>query len=155
MAVKLLVKIAVMMMSPTVFRRHRKRGGEGPPSSYSSLTSSLDGRRVSPLVLGLHGVGGARAPSRLDLSLCLSLFLRSFLLPFHRFGYIWRSVTPIGSKPSPWFFLPKISFLAAEEGHQPPYGGPTRVRGAPPASYLPRAPSRMDFSSGIFQIFQK
>ena len=75
--------------------------GRGPPSSSSSLTSSLDGRRVSPLVLGLHGVGGARAPPRLDLSLCLSLFLRSPLLPFHRFIYIWRSVTPIGPKPSP------------------------------------------------------
>ena len=51
--------------------------GESPPSSSSSLTFSLDGRRVSPLVLGSHGVVGARAPLRLDLSLCLSLFLRS------------------------------------------------------------------------------
>ena len=59
---EVLVKIAVMMMMATAaFQRHRKRGGEGPPSS-SSLTSSLDGRRVSPLVLGSHGVGGARAP---------------------------------------------------------------------------------------------
>src|SRR3954471_18216204 len=104
MAVKLLVKIAVMMMATTGFRGHRKRRGEGGPSSSSSLTSSLDGRRVSPLVLGLHGVGVARAPPRLDLSLCLSLFLRSLLLPFHRFVYIWRSVTPIGLKPSPRFF---------------------------------------------------
>ena len=81
MAVKLLVKIAVMMMATAAFRRHRKRRGEGSPSSSSSLTSSLDGRRVSPLVLGSHGVGGARAPPRLDLSLCLSLFLRSQILP--------------------------------------------------------------------------
>ena len=51
--------------------------GREPPSLFSSLTSSLDGRRVSPLVHGLHGLGGARAPPRLDLSLCLSLFLRS------------------------------------------------------------------------------
>ena len=51
--------------------------GRGAPSSSSFLTSSLDGRRVSPLVLGSHGVGGARAPPRLDLFLCLSLFLRS------------------------------------------------------------------------------
>ncbi len=43
--------------------------GREPPSSSSSLTSSLDGRRVSPLVLGSHGLGGARAPPRLDLSL--------------------------------------------------------------------------------------
>ena len=81
---EVLVKIAVMMMVATAaFRRHRKRGGEGPPSSSSSsLTSSLDGRRVSPLVHGLHGTGGARAPPRLDLSLCLSLFLRSRFCPF-------------------------------------------------------------------------
>ena len=46
------------------------KGERAPPSSSSSLTSSLDGRRVSPLVLGSHGVGGARAPPRLDLSLC-------------------------------------------------------------------------------------
>ena len=70
------------------------KGGESPPSSSFSLTSSLDGRRVSPLVLGSHGLGGARAPPRLDLSLCLSLFLRSGILPWHRFLYIWRSVTP-------------------------------------------------------------
>ena len=61
----------------------------------------VGGRRVSPLVLGSHGAGGVRAPSRLHLSLCLSLFLRSQILPLHRFVYIWRSVTPIGLKPSP------------------------------------------------------
>ena len=79
--VEVLVKIMVMMMvATTAFRRHRKRGGEGPPSS-SSLTFSLDGR--SPLVHGLHGVGGARAPPRLDMSLCLSLFLRSKFWPLN------------------------------------------------------------------------
>ena len=98
MAVKLLVKIAVMMMATTAFSRHRKRRGEGAPTSSSSFTSSLDGRRVSPLVLGLHGVGGARAPPGLDLSLCLSLFMRSQILPFHRFLYSRRSVTLIGLK---------------------------------------------------------
>ena len=59
--------------------------GRGPPSSSSSLTFSLDGRRVSPLVHSLHGMGGARSPPRLDMSLCLSLFLRSWdsaLSPF-------------------------------------------------------------------------
>ena len=80
---EVLVKIAVMLiMATAAFRRHWRRGGEGPPYSSSSLTSSLDGRRVSPLVLGLHGMGGARAALRLDLSLCLSLFLRSGFCPF-------------------------------------------------------------------------
>ena len=70
------------MMAPAAFRRHRERGGESPPSSSSSLTLSLDGRRVSPLVLGFHGMGGARAPPRLDLSPCLYLFLRFRFWPF-------------------------------------------------------------------------
>ena len=46
------------------------KGERAPPSSSSSLPSSLDGRRVSPLVLGSHGLGGARAPPRMDLSIC-------------------------------------------------------------------------------------
>ena len=70
------------MMSRAAFRRRRERGGESPPPSSSSLTSSLDGRRVSPLVHGLRGGGGARAPPRLDLSLCVLLFLRSQILHF-------------------------------------------------------------------------
>ena len=53
-----------------------ERGGESPSPSSSSLASPLDGRRVPPLVHGLHGGVGARAPRRLDLSLYLSLFLR-------------------------------------------------------------------------------
>ena len=117
-------------MAPAAFRRHRKRRGEGAPSSSYSLTSSLDGRRVSPLVLGLPGVGGARAPPRLDMSLCLSLFLRSLILPFHRFLNSRRSVTPIGLNFGHNLY-PDISFLAVKEGHQPPYGRPMRVRGAP------------------------
>ena len=50
-----------------------ERGREPPPSS-SSLASPLDGRRVPPLVHGLHGGGGAGAPPRLDLPLCSLLF---------------------------------------------------------------------------------
>ena len=82
MAVKLLMKIAVRMMAPCGTPVPPEEGGESlPPSSYS-LIFSLDGRRVSPLVHGLHGMGGAIAPPRLDMSLCLSLFLRSRFCPF-------------------------------------------------------------------------
>ena len=80
---EVLVKIAVMMMAPGgVPAPPEARGREPPPSSSSSLAFSLGGRRVSPLVHGLHGVGGARSPPRLDLSLCLSLYLRSRFWPF-------------------------------------------------------------------------
>ena len=104
--------------------------GREPPSSSSSLTFPLDGRRVSPLVLGFHGGGGAGAPPRLDLSLCFLLFLRSQIVPFHRFLNSRRSVTPIGLKFGHDFY-PDIGFLAAKEGHQPPYAVATRAQGAP------------------------
>ena len=65
---EMLVKIAVMMMAPGGVPAPPEARGRDPPSS-SSLTFSLDGRRVSPLVLGSHGMGVARAPVRLDLSL--------------------------------------------------------------------------------------
>src|SRR5215216_2672398 len=109
------------MIAPAAFQRHRERGRESPPPSSSSLTFPLDGRRVSPLVHGLHGGGGAGAPPRLDLSLCFLLFLRSQILAFHRFLNSRRSVTPIGLKFSHNFY-PHIRFLAAKEGHQLPYG---------------------------------
>ena len=70
---------------PAAFGRYRKKRGESPhSSSSSSLTFSLDGRRVSPLVLGSHDLGGARAPPRLELSLCFSVvrfypFIVSFI----------------------------------------------------------------------------
>ena len=86
--------VVMMMMATTTFRRHRKRRGEGAPSSSSSLTSSLDGRRASPLVHVLHGMGGAIAPPRLDLSLSLSVFAfsDSTLSPFLIFSEIRNSV---------------------------------------------------------------
>ena len=72
MAVKLLVKIAVMMMAPGGTPVPPEARGREPPPASSSLTSSLDGRRVSPLVLGFHGGGEAGAPPILDLSLSVS-----------------------------------------------------------------------------------
>ena len=74
MAVKFLVKIAVMMMAPGGTLAPPEAGRGEPPSFFSFLDLLPDGRRVSPLVLGPHGMGGARAPPRLDLSLCLSLY---------------------------------------------------------------------------------
>ena len=48
--------------------------GREPPSFFFFLGLPLDGRRVPPLVHGLHGGGGAGAPPRLDLPLCSLLF---------------------------------------------------------------------------------
>ena len=146
-----MVKIAVMMMATTAFRRHRKRRGEGAPSSSSSLTSSLDGRRVSPLVLGLHGMGGARAPPRLDLSLCFRV------LCFFPFTVSFIS----GDRNSDWgesfakIFLIKLAFLRQKKSANRLTGGP-RGSGARPggrraslprgllASFLTSTPSPLD-----------
>ena len=87
--------------------------GKSPPSSSYSLTFSLDGRRVSPLVLGSHGVGGERDPPRLDLSLCFCVL-----------EFCSGTVSFISRDPSlrlDWNLcpdhFPKLSFLAAKEGH--------------------------------------
>src|SRR3989337_2262051 len=94
------------MMAPAAFRCHREIGGESPPPSSSTLTSPLDGRRVSPLVHGLRGGGGVGAPLRLDLS----LFLCSYFWAFHRFLNSRRSVTPIGWNFNT-IFIQILSFL--------------------------------------------
>ena len=74
-----------------------------------------------------------------SLSLSVSAFL---ILPFNRVLNSWRSVAPIGLNFGHVLY-PEISFLAAKEGLQPPYGVATRVRGAPDTlgrAPLPRGP---------------
>ena len=62
-----------------------------PPSFFFFLSLPLDGRRVPPLVHGLHGGSGARDPPRLDLPLCSLLF---------RVPQIWpKSVSYIPGDP--------------------------------------------------------
>ena len=74
-----------------------KRGRE-PPLFLFFLDLLPRWEKGLPLVHGFDGGGGARAPPRLDMSLCLSLFMHSLILPFHRFLNSWRSVTTIGLK---------------------------------------------------------
>ena len=93
----------------------------------------------------------------LSISLCFCS-LDSALSPFLIYPEISNSNWIETFRPD---FSPKISFLAEKEERQPPYGWPTRVRGAPrgagapPASWPPRAPSRVNFSSKKSYIFQK
>ena len=75
----------------------------------------------------------------LSVSLCFCVFQ---IVPFHRFLYSRRSVTPIGLNFGHGIY-PEISFLAEKEGLQPPYGVATRVRGTLDTlgrAPLPRAP---------------
>ena len=66
---EVLVKIAEMMMAPGGVPVPPEARGRGPPFFFFFLDLLPRWRRVSPLVLGSHGVGGARSPPRLDLSL--------------------------------------------------------------------------------------
>ena len=59
--------------------------------------------------------GRGESPSEIG-SVSLSLSISAlWILPFHRFFYNRRSVTPIRLKPSPGFVFRKISFLAPKE----------------------------------------
>ena len=76
--------------------------------------------------------GRGESPSEIG-SVSLSLFV---------FAFPYSAISPFLIYPkirnSDWIdtfakiFFPKIIFLAAKEEQQPPYEGPTRVRGAPP-----------------------
>ena len=68
---EVLVKIAVMMMAPGGVPAPPGERGREPPTSSSSLTFPLDGRRVSPLVLASMAAEG-REPLRDWISLCAS-----------------------------------------------------------------------------------
>ena len=70
---------------------------------------------------------------RLSVSLCFCV-LSAALSPFRIYMEICNSDW---TETFAMIFLPKISFLAAEEGHQPPYGWPTRVRGTPRGAGAP------------------
>ena len=130
MTMKLLVKIAVMMMAPgSAPAPPKARGRETPSSSSSSLTFSLDGRRVSLWSLVSMAWEGESPSESGPVSLSISVFAFPDLA-FHRFLYSRRSVTLIGLKFE-HNFHPDIRFLAAKEGQQLPYGVSMRVRGAP------------------------
>ena len=66
---EVLVKIAVMMMAPGGVLAPPEARGREPPFFFFFLDLLPRWEKGFPLVLGSHGVGGARAPPTLDLSL--------------------------------------------------------------------------------------
>ena len=92
-AVKLLVKIAVMMMAPgSAPAPPEARGREGP-FFFFFLDLLPRWEKGFPSGPWLPWRGRGESPSEIG---SISLFLRSHILPLHRFFYIWRFVTPIG-----------------------------------------------------------
>ena len=102
MAVKLLVKIAVMLMAPGGTPVPPEARGREPPSFFFFFLDLLP-RWEKGFPSGPWSPWRGRGESLSEIgSVSLSLSVSAFSLAlFHRVVYIWRSVTPIGMKPSP------------------------------------------------------
>ena len=90
--------------------------GEGPHSSSSSLTSSLDGRRVSPSDPWLPWLGRGESSSEIgsvSLSLSVSAFSDSALAPFLLYLEIHNSDW---IETFAQIFFQKLSFLRPKKG---------------------------------------
>ena len=161
MAVKLLVKIAVMMMPPGSVPAPPEARGRGPPFFFFFLELLPRWEKGFPYGPWLPWLGRGESPSEIgsiSLFLSVSVFPDSAPSPFPLYleirNFDWgESFAQI--------FLVKLAFLRQKKGINRLTGAP-RGSGArpggqarPPTSWPPRAPSRVDFSSGIFQIFQK
>ena len=127
----------VMMMAPGGVPAPPEVRGREPPSFFFFLDLLPRWEKGSPCGPWPPWHGRGESPSEIG-SVSLSLFVSVFSdLAFHRFFYNRRSETPIGLNFGHDLY-PEISFLAAKEGLQPPYGVATRVQGAPDP--LGRAP---------------
>ena len=96
-----LVKIAVMMMAPGSALAPPEARGREAPFFFFFLDLLPRWEKGFPSGPWLPWLGRGESPSKIG---SISLFLRSLILPLHRFLYIWRSITPIGLKPSPRSF---------------------------------------------------
>ena len=95
-----LVKIAVMMMAPGSVPAPPEERGRGPPFFFF-LDLLPRWEKGFPSGPWLPWLGRGDSPSEIG---SIPLFLRSQILPLHRFFYIRRSVTPIEVNLSPRFF---------------------------------------------------
>ena len=91
------VKIAVMMMAPGGVLAPSEARGREPSFFFFFLDLLPRWEKGFPSGPWLPWCGRGESPSEIG---SISLFLRSRILLWHRFLYIWRSVTPIGLKPS-------------------------------------------------------
>src|SRR3990170_4102061 len=155
MAVKLLVKIAMMMMAPGGTPAPPEARGREPPSFFFFLDLLPRWEKGFPSGPWSPWHGRGESPSEIgsvSLSLSVSAFSCSALSPFRIYMEI---------RNSDWIetfaqiFLRKLAFLRPKKSSNRLKGGPRGSGARPPASWPPRAPSHVDSSSHFFQIFQK
>ena len=90
-----LVKIAVMMMAPGSVPAPPEARGREPPSFFFFRHLLPRWEKGFPSGSWSPWRGRGESPSEIG---SVSLFLRSQILPFHRFLYSRISITPIGLK---------------------------------------------------------
>ena len=98
---EVLLKIVVMLMAPGSAPAPPEARGREVPFFFFFLDLLPRWEKGFPSGPWLPWLGRGESPSEIG---SISLFLRSGILPWHHFLYIWRSVTPIGLKPSPRSF---------------------------------------------------
>ena len=96
-----LVKIVVMLMAPGSAPAPQEARGREPPFFFFFLDLLPRWEKGFPSGPWLPWRGRGESPSEIG---SISLFLRSLILPLHRFLYIWRSITLIGVNLSPRSF---------------------------------------------------
>ena len=92
---EVLVKIAVMMLGPGGGPAPPGARGREPPLFFFFLDLITRWEKGFPSGPWLPWRGRGESPSEIG---SISLFLRSQILPLHRFLNIRRSITPIGQK---------------------------------------------------------
>ena len=98
---EVLVKIAVMMMAPGGAPAPPDARGSEPSVFFCFLDLLPRWEKGFPSGPWLPWLGRGESPYKIG---SISLFLRSLILPLHRFLNIRRSVTPIGVNFSPRSF---------------------------------------------------
>ena len=144
---EVLVKIAVMMMAPGSAPAPSEARGREPPFFFFFLVLLPRCKKGFPSGPWLPWRGRGKSPSEIgsvSLSLSVSTFLDSALSPFLLYPEI---------RNSDWgesfakIFLIKLAFLQKKKSVNRLTGCPRGSGACPPASWPPRAPSRVGFSS--------
>ena len=159
-AVKFLVKIAAMMMAPGSAPAPPEARGREPPSFFFFLDLLPRWEKGFPSGPWSPWRGRGESPSEIgsiSLSLSVSAFSGSAPSPFLLYPEIRNSDW---GESFAQIFLIKLAFLRQKKSINHLTGGPRgcqarpRGRARPPVSWPPRAPFRVDSSSGKSQIFQ-
>ena len=149
-----LVKIAVMMMASGSVPTPPEARGRGPPFFFFFLDLLPRWEKGFPSGPWSPWCGRGESPSEIgsvSLYLSVSAFPDSTLSPFLLYRKICNSDW---GESFTQIFPIKLAFLRQKKSVHRLTGGPRGSGAPPPASWPPRAPSRVDSSSQKSKMFQ-